>query len=320
MESIRELLYSFPMVACFEGEEVGDGGGDLGGDGGGDLGGGGGDGPNIQTRAKELESAAKAAEQESQMKAAEAREAAAEAALAREKSFNQDDVNKFLAEDRRRHTDKYSKLEQTYKTMLADKNLATEQRGKLESELQDLQKTFRTKAQQADYERKQVEEQLTVEMAGYKESAIKWEGMYKDSAIQRSLQDAAIGGEAFNPLQIVNLLRADTTMRPAMDAEGVEIPDEMIPMIDFRDKDDVTGENVTTLRSPQEAVQRMKEMPEQFGNLFRANVVSGIGAGAATGGVTSGEGGRVDVSKLTPEQYRRMRKENPEALGLRRPR
>jgi hypothetical protein len=251
------------------------------------------------------------------MRAAEARKAAEDAAVAREKAFNQDDVNKFLADDRRKHNDKYSKLEQTYKTMLADKNLATETKSKLELELQDLQKTFRTKAQQADYERKQVEEKLTSEMSGYKESATRWEGMYKDSVIQRSLQDAAIGGEAFNPLQIVNLLRGNTTMRPAMDPEGVEIPNEMIPMIDFPDKDDTTGESVTTLRTPQEAVQRMKELPEQFGNLFRANVVSGIGAGAATGGVTSGEGGRVDVSKLSTEQYRRMRKENPEALGLR---
>lgn len=314
MESIRELLYSFPMVACFEGEGEG---GDGGGDGGGDLGGGAGDGSSVEDRLKSAEDAAKAAEQQSQMKAAEAREAAAEAAAAREKAFNQEDVNKFLADDRRKHVDKYNKLEQTYKTMLADKNLATEQRGKLESELQDLQKTFRTKAQQAEYERKQVEEQLTNEMAGYKEAAGKWEGMYKDSVIQRSLQDAAIGAEAFNPLQIVNLLRSNTTMRPAMDPEGVEIENEMIPMIDFPDKDDTTGESVTTLRTPQEAVQRMKEMPELFGNLFRANVVSGIGAGAATGGVTSGEGGRVDVSKLTTEQYRRMRKENPEALGLR---
>lgn len=311
MESIRELLYSFPMVACFEGEGEGAGGGE--GEGGTGDGSGG-----MDDRVKLAEDAAKAAEQESQMKAAEAREALAEAAAAREKAFNQEDVNKFLADDRRKHTDKYNKLEQTYKTMLSDKNLATEQRGKLELELQDLQKTFRTKAQQADYDRKQVEEKLTSEMAGFKESATRWEGMYKDSVIQRSLQDAAIGGEAFNPLQIVNLLRTNTTMRPAMDPEGVEIPNEMIPMIDFPDKDDTTGESVTTLRTPQEAVQRMKELPEQFGNLFRANVVSGIGAGNATGGVTSGEGGRVDVSKLTPDQYRKMRKDNPEALGLRK--
>jgi hypothetical protein len=92
----------------------------------------------------------------------------------------------------------------------------------------------------------------------------------------------------------------------------------MVPKVDFPDINEETGQAEITLRTPQEAVQRMKELPEQWGNLFRANVVSGIGSGAATGGVTSGEGGRIDVAKLSPEQYRKLRKENPEALGLRR--
>ena len=202
--------------------------------------------------------------------------------------------------------------------MLADKTLASEHRQKLESELEDLQKAFRTKEQQAEYERKQERERFKLEITGFKDSANKWEHMYKDSVIQRSLQDAAVAAEAFNPVQIVGLLRPVTQMRLATDTEGNELEDQMVPLIDFPDIDEKTGERIVTLRTPQEAVQRMKEMPEYYGNLFRANVVSGIGSGAATGGVTSGEGGRVDVRKLSAEQYRRMRKENPEALGLRR--
>jgi DNA repair exonuclease SbcCD ATPase subunit len=277
-----------------------------------------GDGPTPDDAVKRAEADAAAAQEQAQRKAAEAREVAAAAQAAREKAFNQEDVNKFLAEDRRRHTEKYKKLEQSYKNILADKNLHQEQRGKLEAELQDLQKSFRTKEQQAQYELKQEREKFTSELTGFKEAATKWETMYKDSVIQRSLQDAAVSAEAFNPTQITGLLRGNTTMRPAIDEAGVEIENEMVPMVDFSDIDEKTGDRITTLRTPQEAVQRMKELPELYGNLFRANVVSGIGAGAATGGVTSGEGGRVDVSKLTPEQYRRMRKENPEALGLRR--
>lgn len=312
LESTREMLYGFPVVACFEGE--GEGVGDGVGEGVGD---GAGDGPSAGDRVAQAEAAAAAAQQDAQMKAAEAREALAAAQAAKEKAFNQEDVNKFLADDRRKHSDKYKKLEGSYKNMLADKNLATEQRAKLEGELQDLQKSFRTKEQQASYDLKQEREKLTTEINGYKESATKWETMYKDSVIQRSLQDAAISAEAFNPTQITGLLRADTTMRPATDDDGNEIDNQMVPMIDFSDVDEKTGDRITTLRTPEQAVQRMKELPELYGNLFRANVVSGIGAGAATGGVTSGEGGRVDVSKLTPDQYRRMRKENPEALGLR---
>jgi hypothetical protein len=310
-----ELLYGFPVLACFDGDD--DAGGDS--DSGDDAGFGGDAGTDtIEARLKQAEEDAKQARDEADRKAAEARQTAAEAAKAREKAFNQDDVNKFLADDRRKHQEKYKKLEKSYQDMLADKTLASEQRQKLESELQDLQKTFRTKEQQAAYERKQEQERFKQEVTGYKESAIKWERMYKDSVIQRSLQDSAIEAEAFNPTQIVGLLRPMTQMRPVTDENGEELQDQMVPKVDFPDIDEKTGERITTLRTPQEAVQRMKELPEYYGNLFRANVVSGIGSGAATGGVTSGEGGRIDVTKLSPEQYRKLRKENPEALGLRR--
>ena len=311
-----DFLCSLPVLACFDGEEdpSGDGtGGDGGGDGGIPP-----DPTHIETRLKHAEEEAKVAREEADRKSAEARQAANVAAKAKEKAFNQEDLNTFLADDRRRHQEKYRKLEGAYEEMLADKNLANDQRSKFEAELQDLQKSFRTIEQQQEYERKQERIRFSQEMAGYKEAATKWEHMYKDSVIHRSLQDAAVSAGAFNPSQVVNLLSPMTQMRPIVDENGVELEDKMDPKVDFPDIDEKTGESITTLRTPQEAVQRMKELSEHHGNLFRANVVSGIGSGAATGGVTSGEGSRIDVTKLTAEQYRKMRKENPGALGLRR--
>jgi hypothetical protein len=320
-----DFLCSFPILACF------DNGDDAGGDGGGDGGSSGyttefdddsnSDDSHVSTLEAKLKSAeedAKAAHEEADRKSAQVRLASTEAAAAKDRAFSQEDMNRFLADDRRKHGEKYKKLEGAYQEIIADKNLAAEAREKLESELQDLQKTFRTKKSQEEYDRKQERERFTQEVTGYKEAANKWEHMYKDSAIQRSLQDSAIAAEAFNPAQIIGLLRPMTEMRPATDADGNELTDQMVPKVDFPDINAETGHAEITLRTPQEAVQRMKELPEQWGNLFRANVVSGIGSGAATGGVTSGEGGRIDVTKLSPEQYRKLRKENPEALGLRR--
>jgi len=315
---VNELLYSFPVLACFDGGETGDTGdggddtGDTGDTGDNNMG-----GESLETRLKQAEDNAKYARDEADRKGAEARQVAADAAQAKERAFSQEDVNKFLAEDRRRHQEKLSKLENSYKVILDDKTLATEQREKLENELRDLQASNRTKAQQIEFDRKQEQKKFEQEISGFKTSAIKWEHMYKDSVIQRSLQDAAIAAEAFSPSQIVGLLRPVTEMRAATDEEGNELDDQMVPKVDFPDIDETTGERIVTLCTPQEAVQRMKQLPKIHGNLFRANVVSGIGSGAATGGVASGEG-RIDVTKLTPEQYRKMRKENPEALGLRR--
>ena len=87
-------------------------------------------------------------------------------------------------------------------------------------------------------------------------------------------------------------------------------------IIDFPDRDE-KGVEVITQRTPEETVKRMKELSD-YANLFKSNVVSGLGANSATGGMAPGANGRLDVRNLTPEQYKRIRKENPELLGLRR--
>lgn len=230
--------------------------------------------------------------------------------------FTQDDLNRFLAEDRRKHKDRYKKLEGSYQKMLREGNLHKEQRQKMQQDLEDLQKAFRTKEQQAEYERRQQAEKYKSDLSQASEAAERWEHMYKDSMIERSLQDAAVSAEAFNPKQIVNLLKPATKMVDETDDEGVPVG-KMTPKIDFEDIDEKTGERIATLRTPEEAVKRMRELPTLYGNLFKSNVVSGIGTGSATGGVTSGKG-NIDKKRITPEQYRRLRKENPELLGLRR--
>jgi hypothetical protein len=63
----------------------------------------------------------------------------------------------------------------------------------------------------------------------------------------------------------------------------------------------------------------MKELSAVYGNLFKSGVVSGIGSSSATGGLASGSGGKIDVRKLTQQQYMEIREKNPELLGLRAP-
>ena len=309
MNELENVMLALPVLACYEGDND-PGTGDVDGD---PTGG----GNDFADRAQVAADEAQRAQLDAEQKAAEAKEAADEAQRQQEKDFSQADLNRFLADDRRKHQDRYQKLEMSFKGILEDKNLQKEQRAKLESELADLQKAHRTKDQQAEYERKQEQERFKSEIEVTRESATKWEDLYKSSVVDRSLQDAAVSAEAFNPGQIVGLLRPVTRMQEEQDAEGNGIG-AYTPLIDFPDVDETTGEQVISLRTPEQAVQRMKELPTLYGNLFRPNVVSGVGSGSATGGVQSGDGGRVDPTKLSDEQYRKMRQDNPEALGLRR--
>lgn len=229
--------------------------------------------------------------------------------------FTQADVNRFLADDRRKHIQKYEELESAYKEALENQTLTAEQRAKLQEQLEDVQKRFRSKEQQLEMDKKSLEDRYQQDTQKLKEAAVIWEAKYKSSVADRSLLDAAITNEAFSPTQIVGLLRPMTRMVEAMDDNGNPTGD-LTPMVDFPDIDTNTGESIMTRRTPEEAVKRMKELVDQYGNLFKSNVVSGIGSGSGTGDLVSGANGRIDVKKLTTEQYMKLRKENPAALGL----
>jgi len=229
--------------------------------------------------------------------------------------FSQEQMNRFLAEDRRKHQQKYEGLEAAYKEALQDQNLGSEQRDKLQAQLEDLQKQFRSKEQQLAYEKKQVEEQAKIDVESLTAKATEWEDRFKTTLRDRALQDAAVAADAFNPSQVVTLLSPMTKIADELDEAG-HATGNLVPVIDFPDTDETTGKRIMTQRTPEEAVTRMKALPDMFGNLFKANVVSGIGGNSATGGVAPGKGGRIDPANLTQEQYNKIRRDNPEALGL----
>jgi hypothetical protein len=85
-------------------------------------------------------------------------------------------------------------------------------------------------------------------------------------------------------------------------------------MVDLPDVDADTGQAIMTQRTPDEAVERLKELQP---NLFKANVVSGVGGNSATGGVAPGADGSVDVSRLTTAQYIELYKKDPAKVGIR---
>lgn len=215
----------------------------------------------------------------------------------------QEKLNSILAEEKRKHQEQYKKLEKQLNETLQTAQLSHEERAKLEESLEDVRKQLRSKEEQAKHEKKQLEEAYTKRIRELEARNSELEAKYTDFRIRRELQDAANTNDAFNPEIIVTVLRP-----------WVKIVDEKV-MIDFRDVSTDTGEPIITQMTPYEAVARMKQLPDQYGGLFKSNVVSGVGAGSGTGPYSPGSG-RVDPRKLTTEQYMKLRKENPEALGF----
>ena len=254
---------------------------------------------------------------------AAAAQAAADAAVAEaqkkaadegEKMLSQTEVNKIVADEKRKYQQKYEQLEKSYEDRLKDQAISDDERLALEKQLEDIQARNRTKEQQAAHERKQSEEAYKNQLEEATNKAKTWEQRYTESTIQRELQAAAIAHDAYNPDQIVVQLRSQTSLVEQLDGNG-KPTGQIVPMVEMSVKNEDSGTTEKLQMTPEEAVEYMQKNPERWGNFFKNNIREGIGSSSATGGTFTGDG-TVDVTKLSDKQYFELREKNPAALGL----
>jgi hypothetical protein len=279
-------LFVNPALALYDGE--------------GDEGGGGGDGAGAPAGAGAAAAAAAAN--------------AAAAASGKPKVFTQDDLNRFMAEDRRKHQEKVEKVEGEYKRVLENFQLTEQQRKQLEEGLETVRAESRTKEENLakQFESLKNESQKTAKQLA--EERDSWKNRFETTEIRRSIQDAAVKGEAYRSDHILAILQPLTRMTTLVDPSGKPTGD-LAPRIHWPATDAKTGESVTNVFTADEAVGHMKEKTDEYGYLFKSNAQGGIGGGNGTG-TTVGKNGKVDVTQLTPSEYRKLRKTNPGSIGL----
>ncbi len=234
------------------------------------------------------------------------------------KTFTQEDLNRFLADDRRKTEAKYKEkvdsLESSYQEALNSNQLSDTDRQELENQLEDLRARHRTKEQQLAFDKKQAEEQATQRISELEARSKQWESRFTESTINRELQSAAVEHDAYNPELVVTHLKGSTTLTEMVDQDG-KPTGQLAPMVTMTVKNEETGMAESLKMTPIEAVQYMKKNPERYGGFFKNNIREGIGGTSATGGGMSGDG-TVDLTKISDAQYFKLRKENPDALGL----
>lgn len=232
-----------------------------------------------------------------------ARKAAEEAAKA--PRFTQDDVNKLLAEEKRKAQVALKKTEENIQKQLESAKLTEEQRVKAQADLEEVQGLLRTKEEQAKIEKQKLETDFTKRVKDAESRAEKAEKMYKEEKINRALEDAADKGDAFRPTQVVKELLGHTMLT----TEGRVI-------VNFPDVEVDTGNPIVKVLTPAEAVKRMAEMPEHE-NLFKSKIAGGLG-GNGSSTMPVGTNGKVDLHKIDGKRYLELRKtpEGRRALGL----
>jgi hypothetical protein len=216
-------------------------------------------------------------------------------------TFSQDDVNRFLAEDRRKHKASTEKLISELETIKKSKNLSEQERNNLTQRIDELQNQLLTKDQLLEKERTKLQNEHRTQLQRESEEKETWRNRYTQSTIERSIVDAAIEADSFSPEQIVALLKSNTKLVEETDNEGNGLG-IYVPRVKFNDTDK-EGKPVVLDLSVREAVKRMKDLPEKYGNLFKANVTGGLGGNGSVG-VTR----PIDPSKIrSVEDYQKLR-------------
>ena len=219
-------------------------------------------------------------------------------------SFTQDEVNAIIAKERAADKKRNEQLVQQLESLKSTSKMTSDEKLALETRIEELKTQHMTKEELAARDRKKLEEDLS----GARDSAINeaksWKTRYESSMIQRSLVDEAVRGDAFSPNQIMELLSTRSKVVEATDDKGKALG-QFVVQIAFDDVDK-DKKPVTLQLTPAEAVKRMKELPERFGNLFKSGVRGGLGSGNASG--TDGSPSVASAIK-SPEAYRSQRAE-----------
>lgn len=217
-------------------------------------------------------------------------------------TFTQAQVNEMMAKDRRKHQEQTKKAMAEVEALRSKARLTTEERDDLDKRMQELQDQLLTKEELAKKEQERLRkdhENKLKEVASERDS---WKNRYTDSAIVRSITDAAGKHDAYRPQQIVALLQSKTRLAEVRDDEG-NPTGNFKPEIRFDDVDK-EGKPVTLTLTPDEAVKRMREM-EDYLNLFKGEGVGGLGQNNQIGGK------KLDAKELAQDAatYRKARAE-----------
>jgi hypothetical protein len=226
-----------------------------------------------------------------------------------DKTFTQVDVDRIVQErlkrDRVKSSEEKSKLLNQLEELKSKTNLSQEEKDNLQARIDDLQATLMTKEELAAKKEKELQTKYSSELELAQNESKTWRERYTNSTIDRSLMDAAVSNKALRPKQIVSLLRGDTRLSEVIGEDGKPTGTYNVKVkLDTKDKD---GNPTTLDLTVDEAVKQMKEMTEEYGNLFESDASGGTGQFSQTPG---GGGGLGDLTNT--ENYIRQRRKGLE--------
>lgn len=215
------------------------------------------------------------------------------------KTFTQEQLDKIVQDRVKKLQDSNKNAITELETLRSKAQLTQQERDELEGRIENMKNEHLTKDELAAKERQKLEKQYKEETEKLTKQAATWQARFTESTILRSITDASVTNDAFDPEQVAAILRPNTSLLEVL--EDGKPTGNFAAKVKFADVDK-DGKPVTLELEVPQAVKRMKEL-DRFKNLFKDTSSGGLGA-RNTGG-----GNPLDITKLTPEQYRKARKE-----------
>jgi hypothetical protein len=212
------------------------------------------------------------------------------------------EVQALLETERKKYQTSQQKALDELKALRTRVKLTDDERKDLDTRLEAMQNEYLTKEElrkrEIDKQAKKHEEELNK----LRKESEQWKGLYTETSIQTAIAGAAMQHKAYNPNQVLAILRPSTLLEEAVDGEG-NPTGQLVPKVDFKDKDK-DGKPITLKLSIDDAVKRMADM-DDFANLFAGDGADGLGHRPV-----GKSGGRVSITTLANDakKYREAKK------------
>lgn len=221
------------------------------------------------------------------------------------KTFTQDELNKILADDRKKHQAQNQKVVLELENLKKSKTLTDKQKEELQTRIDEINNAMMTKEQLAAKDKEKLEKTYKEQLNSVTGERDTWKNRFTNSTINNVIIREAAVADAFDPDSLIALLGPNTRLAEDQDGEGAPLG-TFTPKVKFNDTDK-EGKQVTLDLTIPEAVKRMKDIPK-YGYLFKNTAVGGLGGNSGAGG----PGKKPNVKDMSVSQYREHRK----TLGL----
>ena len=228
-------------------------------------------------------------------------------------TFTQEDLNKYLADERRKSENKYKKANESLLDELGALKgkaaLTQSERDELDGRIEHLQSQLMTKEELSKREKEKLAKEHESRLSEALKQQEHWKHQFTESTISGAITGKSVEYGVMTPQHMVAILRPNTRLVEVLSEDG-KPTGQYTPLVKFYDNDE-KGNAVTLDLSVDDAIKRMKEM-DQHRNLFKGEGSSGLGANTHSSNKSSSI---LDLLKNDPEKYRRLRKEGKITLS-----